>query len=62
MENPIKMDYLGVPLFLETPLQLVFFLDPRSPPWPPAVKNGSWRNVVRPGSGELSDRGAPQVP
>ena len=26
MENPIKMDDLGVPLFLETPIQLVLFL------------------------------------
>ena len=25
MENPIKMDYLGVPLFLETPIYVFFF-------------------------------------
>ena len=25
MENPIKMDDLGVPLFLETPISLLFF-------------------------------------
>ena len=24
MENPIKMDYLGVPLFLETPMYVLF--------------------------------------
>ena len=27
MENPIKMDDLGVPLFLETPIYLVEFQD-----------------------------------
>ena len=27
MENPIKMDDLGVPLFLETPVCICFFLN-----------------------------------
>ena len=27
MENPIKMDDLGVPLFLETPTWIFFFAD-----------------------------------
>ena len=27
MENPIKMDDLGVPLFLETPMYWYFYLD-----------------------------------
>ena len=26
MENPIKTDYLGVPLFLETPIYVFFFV------------------------------------
>ena len=29
MENPIKMDDLGVPLFLETPISLPFFFPPK---------------------------------
>ena len=26
MENPIKMDDLGVPIFLETPISIILFL------------------------------------
>ena len=34
METPIKMDDLGVPLFLETPICIAF---PMTDPWDEAV-------------------------
>ena len=52
MENPIKMDDLGVPLFLETPTSASSILHPRKiKAQMPAVPGRSFGGWNRPGTG-----------
>ena len=55
MENPIKMDDLGVPLFLETPIYLVVMFAVT----PDEVDDGSMKSLIGRGRVCLDDFGAP---